>query len=241
MSVELRSYGIRLYAGWGVPHDYLWFSSTESARLSTTLAVLHNYALTFSVSQRSWAAYAGTVPDYNRDLAACPYYALCAAWYGSTRVRLTQNGVDELTQRTDTGEGNTPSLSYRVCLTPATSLQPETGFRVFVFGFDGSEPPPGVTRLGKKGCAVRWHWVEVRETRAELTRIGSRPSHPVNPLDLASPPVSYEPVVIPPHLVYRVAELQNEIIVRYRSEVIHVPDRVLRRAGIDRSQWEPAA
>jgi CRISPR type I-D-associated protein Csc1 len=231
MSVELRRVGIRLYVGWGVPHDYLWFSSTETPRFSTTLPVLHNYALTFSLSQRSWAAYTGTRPDYERDLAACDYYALCAAWLGAERVRLTQNAIDDLTQRTDTGGGrNTPSLGYRVCLLPR--FLPEDGFRVFVFAFAEAGPPPVVTRLGKKGCCIRWRWSEIELAVMRVRTDAWSPTHPLNALDLQTTPEVYDPVVMPPSLVYRYAVLRDEPVVDFGRDRIHVPARALRRVGL---------
>lgn len=232
---RLEDAGVRLYAGWGMPHDYLWFSSTESAQVSTTFAILHGYALTLSLSQRSWAC-APPNPDYERDLGLCSYYALPAAWPGAPRVRITQNAVDDRTNRTDTGEGrNTPSLSYRVCVAPAPrALQPDAGFRVFAFAFGGEGPPPGVTRLGKKGCAMRWRWSEATEATIRFSDDVVRPSHPVSPLDLshAGGAVSYQPVALPPHLLYQFAELRNEPVVQLGRETVHVPARVLRRAGL---------
>jgi CRISPR type I-D-associated protein Csc1 len=217
-----------------MPHDYLWFSSTESAQVSTTFAILHGYALTFSLSQRSWAC-APPNPVYERDLAPCPYYAVPAAWADARRVRITQNALDDRTHRTDSGKGNTPSLSYRVCVAPDPRvLRPEAGFRVFAFAFAGEGPPPGVTRLGKKGCAMRWRWTEVMDPVARLVVEPFRPSHPVNPLDLSQDDgvVSYQPVALPPHLLYQLAELRNEPVVQFDREMVHVPTRVLRRAGV---------
>jgi CRISPR-associated protein Csc1 len=231
---NLNELSVRLFAGWGMPHDYLWFSSTESAQVSTTFAILHGYALTLSLSQRSWAC-APPNPDYERDLAPCSYYAVPAAWTDARRVRITQNAIDDRTHRTDSGRGNTPSLSYRVCVAPDPhALRLEAGFRVFVFAFGLEGPPPGVTRLGKKGCAMRWRWTEVADPLARLAAAPLRPSHPVNPLDLSHDDgaISYQPVALPPHLLYQLAELKDEPVVQFDREIVHVPARVLRRAGV---------
>ena len=234
MTWKLNDLGVRLYAGWGMPHDYLWFSSTESAQVSTTFALLHGYALTLSLSQRSWAC-APDAPDYERDLAPCAYYALPAAWTDASRVRITQNALDDRTHRTDSGKGNTPSLSFRVCVAPAPrALRPNAGFRVFTFAFGGEGPPPGVTRIGKKGCAMRWRWAEVADPIARVATEPFRPSHPVNPLDLSrdDSAVSCQPVSLPPHMLYQLAELRNEPVVRFDRDTVHVPAPVLRRAGV---------
>jgi hypothetical protein len=56
----------------------------------------------------------------------------------------------------------------------------------------------------------------------------------VNPLDLShdDSAVSYQPVALPPHLLYQLAELMNEPMVRFDRDTVHVPARVLRRAGV---------
>ena len=46
--IRLADHGVRLFAGRLYNHDYLWFSSTEISKVSTTLPVIHNYALTYA-------------------------------------------------------------------------------------------------------------------------------------------------------------------------------------------------
>lgn len=78
-SIPLGEHGIRLYVGRVYNHDYLWFSSNEISKLSATQPVLHNYALSYALSQRSWGVCVGSVPRYLEDeegeFGSMPVYA----------------------------------------------------------------------------------------------------------------------------------------------------------------------
>lgn len=230
--IDLAAKGVAVYVGRMEPHDYLWFASTDANLWAAILPLLHNIALTFSLAQRS-RVLSGTVPSYQEDLASVDLYAVPAEAPGLSRVSFTQNAVDERTLRTDTGvKLNTPALSRRVTLAPSSPMGTDDapGFAVAVFSRSGIVPPAR-TRLGKKGAAVRWYWEPVKDARATRPIEPWTPDHPVNPLDLLSQPNLYEPVALPPHLLYRRATLHGDYRVLARwsrsTRQIHVPVRVL--------------
>ena len=230
--IDLAAKGVGVYVGKMEPHDYLWFASTDANLWAAILPLLHNIALTFSLSQRS-RILSGTVPRYQDDLASVDLYAIPAEALGLSRASFTQNAVDEKTLRTDTGvKLNTPSLSRRVTFSPSAIAGSDNapGFAVAVFSRNGAVPPAR-TRLGKKGAAVRWYWEAVMDAQAMRPVEPWTPDHPVNPLDLLSQPNSYEPVALPPHLLYRRATLNGDYRVFARwsgsTRQLHVPVRVL--------------
>jgi hypothetical protein len=85
--------------------------------------------------------------------------------------------------------------------------------------------PPGVVRLGKKGCPVRLQWEEIPFPVAVFTEAPVRPTHAVNPLDVQGEFVSFEPVSIPPHVVLRAAEIRRDWFVFSGKHRIHLPRR----------------
>lgn len=235
--LRLKEFGVRLFACRLLNHDYLWFSGTEFSKRSETLPILHNYALTYSLGDYShWQG--PSVPQYEQDLALIPLYATPADGPLATRTQFTYNAMDDLTLRTDAGPRgiNTPDLGYRTYLDPvfaAGDRRRPAGFLAYLFTFDG-RVPKGVTRLGKKGTSWRVYWSELRDASAVWTEDSVRPQHPVNPLDVSGQIVAYEPVLIPPHLLCRRAELRRDWFVRSRSEdnewhAVHVPRRVVAR------------
>jgi len=187
---DLNGAGVRLFIGALYNHDYLWFSSTESGQVSTTLPVLHNYALSYALSGYSWAV-SPALPQYQADLAQMRLYALPTELPVSpARTAITFNALDTLTLRTDVGpEVNTPNLGKRIYLDPiyapvesADRHHARTSYAAYAFVFDGPAPP-SVFRLGKKGAPMRAYWREVSHPRAEFYTEPRQPSHLVNPLD----------------------------------------------------------
>jgi hypothetical protein len=117
--IKLADHGVRVFAGRLYNHDYLWFSSTEISKVSTTLPVIHNYALTYALSAFSYAAYWGNKPNYAEDLAQMPLYTTPAMAESAPRTKVTYNAVDSLSLRTDIDLNvNTPNLGWRVYLDP---------------------------------------------------------------------------------------------------------------------------
>jgi CRISPR-associated protein Csc1 len=236
---DLDHHGLRLFKGWLYNHDYLWFSSTESGQISTTLPVLHNYALSYALSGYSWTVSPAS-PQYRTDLAQMRLYVTPAELSTpASRTTLTFNALDDLTLRTDSGPNvNTPSLGRRIYLDPIfappnTSRTAERAmpcYTIYAFVFSGSAPP-GVFRLGKKGAPVRAYWRELIHPRAVFQDEPQRLSHLLNPLDLAGSAIRYEIVAIPPHLLLRSAIVAHDWFIQAEGQVIHLPRHVRERAN----------
>lgn len=233
-ALDLNRRGVQIYRGHLYNHDYLWFSSTEIGQVSTTLPVLHNYALSYALSGFSWAVSPG-LPQYQADLAHMRIYALpTELWLSSfpvARTAITYNAVDSITLRTDIGPNvNTPNLGKRVYLDPIFESpgREDRGYPIFAFVFTGA-PPPAVFRLGKKGAPMRARWHEVERPRAEYSEDIQQVTHLLNPLDVSGNIIRFEQVTIPPHLLLRSAAVQGDWFVRSGRDVIHVPRLVHER------------
>lgn len=231
--LDLNAKGIRLYAGRLYNHDYLWFSSFEISKTAATLPLIHNYALSYAISGYSYGISVGSMPRYTQDIDAMPIYATPARPQGSVaRTRFTQNAVNSRTLRTDDAPrgSNSPALGWRLVLDPVwrTSVA-ESDMPGFVFYVFARSPfhLPAVVRLGKKGCPVRLEWLEVTPAVAILTDSAVRPTHAVNPLDIQGEIVSYDPLPIPPHLVFRSAEISKDWFIFAEQHCVHVPRRFI--------------
>lgn len=231
-SINLAEYGIRLFYCRLFNHDYLWFSSFEVSKVSTTCPVIHNYALSYSLADFSYGIYRGSAPRYEEDLAGFPLYATPAYREGYEKSRFTYNAVNSLTLRTDDGPRgiNSPGLGWRVYINPVWEKGAGTkdSFNCYIFTFDGSAPR-GVARLGKKGAAVRVAQREITEPVAAYFSRVMRPTHPVNPLDIAGRVEKYDPVIIPPHMLFRTAEIKNDWFCVIKEHRVHIPARVMQR------------
>lgn len=231
--IDLNASGIRLFQGRLMNHDYLWFSSFEISKTAVTLPYLHNYALSYALSDFSFGVSTPVTPQYAADLARMPLYCTPAEGHGTRRIRITQNALNDLTGRTDDGPGgrNTPDLGQRIVLSP---MHPEPdeevarGFRFYCFTFNGSRPR-GVARLGKKACTVRIEWKEILTPVAQFSEAVIPPTHPVNPLDVAGRVATYEPISIPPHLLLHHVAIAHDWFVLSAEHRVHVPIRVLER------------
>lgn len=232
--LDLNQHGVWLFSGRLYNHDYLWFSSTEIGQVSTTLPVLHNYALSYALSGFSWAV-SPTYPQYQADLAQMRLYALPTELRTSdtavARTAITYNAVDNLTLRTDTGPNvNTPNLGKRVYLDPIfePTTREDSGYPIFVFAFS-ELAPPSVFRLGKKGASMRARWHEVERPRAEFRENAQQISHLANPLDIAGSIIRFEQVSILPHLLLRSAVVSNDWFLRIGNNTVHLPRSVRER------------
>ncbi len=238
--LDLDTAGISLFKGRLFNHDYLWFSSTEIAKVSATWPVIHNYALSYALSQYSYGIYLGNTPQYDKDLARMPVYATPAINPGATKTTITFNALDELTLRTDVGgKINTPNLGKRVVIDPcfiASKAAPvEEGYSFYCFT-DKNYCLPSVVRLGKKGCPIRIHWRQITAPKAQFTDEIVTPAHPVNPLDISGQVVAYEPIAIPPHMLFRQAEIRSDWFINDKGEMILLPKRI--RQKIEKLQKE---
>lgn len=233
-AISLRDHDIRVFTCRLYNHDYLWFSSHEISKISTTLPVIHNYALTYSLGNFSYGISWKTSPSYEEDLAFIPLYATPALATSSSRTRITYNAINSCTLRTDDAPSgiNSPNLGWRNYIDPVYPTDKRSaqqlGYACYLFIFNGQNPK-GVTRLGKKGAAMRIHWDEIEGPIASYREGPIRPTHPLNPLDISGIVSSYEPIVIPPHLLLRTAEIQNDWFIFSGLHRVHVPKRVLQK------------
>lgn len=234
--IPLKEHGIRLFACRLFNHDYLWFSSFEISKLSATLPVLHNYALCYSLSDFSYGIFLGSRPNYMEDPKQFRLYDTPGLGETASRTRITYNAVDSralLTERPDRLRGvNTPDMGRRVYLNPQweeKGARNERGFLCYVFTFDDSEPK-GLTRLGKKGTVFRIRSEELENPLAIFKEEATRATHPVNPLDISGNVTAYDPIMLPPHMLFRTAEIAEDWFVFSGRHRVHVPRRVLGRA-----------
>jgi CRISPR-associated protein Csc1 len=233
--IPLKEHGIRLFACRLFNHDYLWFSSFEISKLSATLPVLHNYALCYSLSDFSYGIFFGSRPKYMDDLKQFRLYATPGFGETASRTRITYNAVDSralLTERPHRLRNvNTPDMGRRVYLNPQweeKGSRNEQGFLCYVYTFDSSVPK-GLTRLGKKGTVFRIRSEELENPVAVFKEEPTRPTHPVNPLDISGNVIAYDPIMLPPHMLFRTAEISEDWFVFSGRHRVHVPGRVLER------------
>ncbi|MGQ9570549.1 MAG: type I-D CRISPR-associated protein Cas5/Csc1 [Thermodesulfovibrionales bacterium] len=236
--IPLNERGVRLFICRLYNHDYLWFSSYEISKISATFPIIHNYALCYSLSDYSYGIYKlGDPPRYEKDLQQMNLYATPGACGTFSRSRITYNALDSKTLSTDFPNLrgiNTPMIGKRIYLNPVFQegqSKQEPGFLSYVFTFDGSVPK-GLIRLGKKGCAIRVLREEIINPTAFLKKEKIRPTHPVNPLDISGKIIAYDPVSIPPHLIFRVADIEDDWFVLVKNHKIHIPKRVITRIQI---------
>lgn len=236
-TIALNDKGVRLFSCRLYNHDYLWFSSYEISKQSTTLPVIHNYALTYSLGDLSYGISKDTAPHYDRDLEDATLYATPAISTQWHRTRITFNAVNSVTLRTDDAPRgiNSPDIGWRNYIDPvypANERESESlGFACYVFTFDG-RVPKGVTRLGKKGAAVRIRWKEIERPMGIFRTEPTRPTHPVNPLDLSGQVTTFDPINIPPHLLLRTADVYDDWFVFSPGHRVHVPRRVIARCQV---------
>lgn len=233
MAIELNQKGIRVFFCKLYNHDYLWFSSSEISKVSVTYPVIHNYALSYSLSDHSYGIYLGSTPRYEEDLVRMPLYATPAVAEFCTKTTITYNAMDDRTLRTDTGPSGalTPMLGQRVYIDPVFEFNGGPaifGFRFYIFTFDGSVPR-GVARIGKKRIPVRVKWEEIENPRVIYKEDEVQPTHPINPLDLTGEAMRYEIINIPPHLLLRNATVKADWFVFLKRHAIQVPKRVIGR------------
>ena len=60
---------------------------------------------------------------------------------------------------------------------------------------------------------------------------GVRPTHPVNPLDISGRVISYDPIILPPQMLFRTTEVADDWFIFSGKHRLHVPGRILEKAG----------
>lgn len=242
-SLDLGASGIQVYRGRLFHHDYLWFSSFEIAKTTRTAPIVHNYALSYAISGYTYGIYRGSLPTYDADLTAMDVYTTPARPAASHRpgwTRLTQNAIDNRTHRTEGPRNvNTPNLGWRIVLNPCWETESlQDGFEFYAFA-KNTVALPGVIRLGKKGCPIRLHWTRIDATTATRLTGPLEPTHAVNPLDVQGKIVAYQPVSIPPHLVFRQAQIADDWFLLTGDDRIHVPRRLTPAGPIPIGHFAP--
>lgn len=239
-AIRLNEFGVRLFVGRLYNHDYLWFSSNEISKVSTTEPFLHNYALCYALAQRSHRTSTGSMPKYildaENEFGTMPLYATPAQTSNARRTTITFNALDSLTLTTgDSKAMNTPNLGKRVYLNlqwEAYDMErPKLGYEFYVFTFNDYRLP-GAFRLGKKGASMRARWSELPNCTAVFRDQPERPTHVINPLDANGNITRYEPISIPPHLLMRSVTLEQSWFIFSGSHAVNVPKRVLKKIGV---------
>jgi CRISPR type I-D-associated protein Csc1 len=208
--------------------DYLWFASHEWGNDNETAPVLHGYALSFALSGRDRVIAVGGVPSYDEDLAGIDIYCTPARLLVEQRASgrrglfavFTFNSIDNPTQLTQAmrREGsNDPKFGKRQVLLPGLRFE-------FVTFSRRDAVLPRVFRLGKKRSPV----VVEQATAIEGKPFhgAATPDHAVNPRDVSGRVMSCIPRVIPPHLVYERATIEEDDFLRSERTVVHIPERV---------------
>jgi len=238
--INLSEYNIRIFYGCLFLHDFLWFSSSEISRISTTIPVIHNYALTYAINQYSYAIYKGNTPRYFDDLEKFPCYSTPARSFASRRESIMYNAIDDLRQTPgrDTDKYNSPKYGFKTVVVPEFATQSEkenpNAFKFYLFTFNDFIPP-SVIRLGKKNTPARVYWEQIQNTIAKFSKDEKSPSHSINPFDVNGKITGGVISQIPPHSFYRYASIKNDWFVEQKKSKfekhIHVPKRILNRIG----------
>ena len=209
--------------------DYLWFTSHEWGNDNETAPLLHGYALSFALGGRERVVAVGGVPSYDEDLAEIDVYCTPARLVADSAARerhglfevFTFNSIDNpthLTQALRHGDkSNNPKFGKRQVLLPGLR------FEFVVFSKLGVALPR-VFRLGKKRSPVVLERVTLFQ--GQQVRGNATPDHAVNPRDVSGRITSCIPRVIPPHLVYERAAIEDDDFIRTGTSVVHVPERV---------------
>jgi len=231
-SIDLNKNGIQVFYGCLSLHDYLWFSSTEISKISTTIPVIHNYALSYALNQFSYAIFFGNTPRYEEDFKRFKCYATPSISFGSHRETITYNALNDLKQTPGQSKINTPNYGWKNVVVPNYFSKEEKdnlyAFKFFVFTLNGYKLP-SLIRLGKKGATCRVFWEELEKPIAKFSEKCLLPSHPINPLDVRGEVIRGGIVKIPPHSFYRVVTIKNDWFIFHSSKTVHIPKIVLER------------
>lgn len=219
-SIDLNKYNIRLFKCKMILQDYLWFASYDISSVSTTEAVIHNYALSYAVSRYDRGLMNNRGPTYDRDLSNMDFYALSARPVEYKKVSLTYNALDNKTLTTDEFDRvkkNTPKLGKKNMITPLSTFE----FYLFSRGVT----PTGLIRLGKKRSLARIQWQEIKEPVAAFEEECFTVDHIINPLDVVGDLKRYKTIRIPPFLLLEDVSIEKDWLIK-DNKFIHLPKRI---------------
>ncbi|MFW6030352.1 MAG: type I-D CRISPR-associated protein Cas5/Csc1 [Halanaerobiales bacterium] len=131
-TINLSEHNIRLFRCELLLQDYLWFSSYDISSISSTEAVIHNYALSYAISRYDRGIMNNTGPSYEKDLKRMDFYALPARPLEYSNKTLTYNAIDTKTLTTDQFDKNknTPQIGKKKMISPLSSFE----FYLFSWG-----------------------------------------------------------------------------------------------------------
>jgi len=232
-SIKLCDKGVRVFYGKLYNHDYLWFSSTEISKIITTIPVIHNFALSYALSFFSYGVFEGNKPRYFDDLNQMDIYATPAINLQASKVTISFNAMNDLTLTTgDSKKSNTPNIGKRVYINPIYNKKDLYDklryFHFYAFCLK-NKMPPGIVRLGKKGCSCRIFWEELPSPVVNFENHFFKPTHPVNPLDVTGDIDAFDLVAIPPHSFFRTAKIKNDWAIKHKEHCILFPNLIRER------------
>ncbi|MCK8825370.1 type I-D CRISPR-associated protein Cas5/Csc1 [Fuchsiella alkaliacetigena] len=223
--INLNENNIRLFECEMTLHDYMWFSSYDASSMSSTEAVIHNFALSYAVSRYDRGIVSNRGPTYERDLEQMDFYASPAKSIDYKKITLTYNALDTKTLRTDeyNSKKNTPKLGQKTMVTPMSKFE----FYLYSWG----EEPTGLIRIGKKRALARISWKEIEEPLAFYQEDSFEVNHLVSPLDVTGEFERYNMIRIPPFLLLKDVKMKEDWIIKDGSNIIHLPRRILAEVG----------
>lgn len=224
MAIRLRYPNLKVFYVKIFPHDFLWFASFDSGAISITEPVVHNYALSYAISNFNRVLANTAIPTYEEDLEVMNWYTCPAKAIRSARTALMWNAIDTKTQTTEDPafeKANTPKFGTRHVLVP----WPATVFETYIFSKTGQKPPR-VIRLGKKRapCVLESEELNLQGFREMKV---AKPTHLVNPLDTNGTLESYRIVTIMPSLLVDEAVILDAVVFKDRKHWVLIPKRLL--------------
>jgi len=231
--INLNEKGIKVFKAYLSLQDYLWFSSTEISKVSTTIPVIHNFALSYALNQFSYAIFIGNSPRYEEDIKVnFKCYTTPAISLASRRETFTYNALNDLKQTPGQTKINSPNFGYKTVVVPNYISEKNKGslyaFKFYVFSWEDFSLPT-VIRLGKKSAICRVYFKEIENPIARFSEHKTSINIPVNPLDVSGKIERGDLVKIPPHSFYRVATISSDWFIKGKDYCVHFPKKVMER------------
>lgn len=236
-AISLNAHHIRLYRGVFYNHDFLYFASSDVDGVAVTYPIIHNYALSYAVSQRTYGISQGGMAYYaldrEQELRSLPVYTTPASPLHPPKTRtFTISAFDDLrAASTSIKTVNSPTVGQIEVLDICyrTKATQQSGFLFYAFVVDPHYHLPGVFRLGKKGASIRATWEEIKNPVAKRQPYPVQLAHPVNPMDVQGELDAYQLLPMRPHLLLTQAWIKNEWVIWADHQAIHFP-KLLQQA-----------